>query len=83
MKLNKCTTIGHFPYFDFRVASSYFENTLCSFKLLKLFKFRNTIQHSQLRLGSWNWLDLRRGEKIRKRNTFLKATLVISFICIG
>ena len=30
-----------------------------------------------LRLGSWNWLDSRCVERIRKRNTFLSATLVI------
>ena len=40
----------------------------------------NDIQHSQLRLGSCNWLDSRRGEEIRKRNTLLKATLVILFV---
>ena len=35
-KQNKCTTIEHFPSFDFRDASSSFENTSCSFKLLKI-----------------------------------------------
>ena len=43
----------------------------------------NDIQHSQLRLGSWKWLDFRWGEKIRKRNTFLKATLVILFVSVN
>jgi hypothetical protein len=43
----------------------------------------NDIQHSQLQLGSWNWLDSRWGEKIWKRNTFLKATLVILFVSVN
>ena len=49
----------------------------------KEFSMWNDIQHSQLRLGSCNWLGLRWGEKIRKRNTFLKATLVILFVSVN
>ena len=48
----------------------------------KEFSMRNNIQHSQLWLGSWNRLDVRWGEKIRNRNTFFKATLVISFVSV-
>ena len=47
------------------------------------FSMWNNIQHSQLRLGSWNWLDVRWGEQIRKRNTVLKATLVILFVSVN
>ena len=36
----------------------------------------NDIQDSQLRLGSYNWLDIRREEGIRKWDTSLKAILV-------
>ena len=43
----------------------------------------NDIQHSQPRLGSWDWLDFRCGEKIRKWNTFLKATLVIFCVLVN
>ena len=57
-------------------------NELCV-HVPKEFSMWNDIQHSQLRLGSWNWLDLRWGEKIRKRNTFLKATLVILFVSVN
>ena len=57
-------------------------NELCV-HVPKEFSMWNNIQHSQLRLGSWNWLDLRWGEKIRKRNTFLKATLVILFVSVN
>ena len=43
----------------------------------------NGIQYSQLRLGPLNWLDLRLGEKTRRRDTFLKATLVILFVSVN
>ena len=51
--------------------------------VLKEFSMWNDIQPSQLRLVSWNWLNRRRGETIRKRNTFLKATLVILCVSIN
>ena len=41
------------------------------------------IQHSQPRLGSWNWLDLKWGERTRKRDTILKATLAILFVSVN
>ena len=50
----------------------------------KTFSMWNNIQHSQLRLGSWIWLDFRWwGESTRKRDTLLKATLVISFVSVN
>ena len=57
-------------------------NELCV-HVAKEYSMWDDIQRSQLRLGSRNWLDLRRGEKIRKRNTFLKATLVILFVSVN
>jgi hypothetical protein len=49
----------------------------------KGFSMWNNIQRSQLRLGPWNWLDLRRGQNIRKRDTSLKATLVMLFVSVS
>ena len=49
----------------------------------KEFSMWNNVQRSQLRPGSWNWLDFRWGETIWKRNTFLKATLVILFVSVN
>ena len=70
-----------------RKQNSFFESHLGHFLFVsvnepcvhvpKEFSMWNNIQRSQLRLGSWNWLDFRWGEKIRKRYTFLKATLVV------
>ena len=40
----------------------------------------NNIQHSQLRLGTWNWLGFRKGKGIRNQTTFSKATLVTLFV---
>ena len=57
-------------------------NELCVHISKKSSMWNNT-RHSQLRLGSWNWLDSRWGEHIRKRNTFLKATLVILFVSVN
>ena len=57
-------------------------NELCV-HVPKEFSMWNDIHHSQLQLGSWNWLDFGWGEKIRKRNTFLKATLVILFVSVN
>ena len=48
------------------------------------FSMWNEIEHSQLGLGSWNWLDFRWGEVVQKRNTsLLKATLVIVFVSVN
>ena len=42
----------------------------------------NIIQRSQLRLGPWNWLGLRWGKKIMKRNASFESHLG-HLICIG
>ena len=47
------------------------------------FSMCNNIERSQLRRGSWNRLDSRWVEKIRKRNTFLRATLVILLLAFN
>ena len=59
-------------------------NELCV-HIPKEFSMWNNIQHSQLRLGSWNWLGLRLGERRdpEAEHLFLKASLVILFVSVN
>ena len=49
-------------------------NELCV-HVPKEFSMWDDVERSQLRRGSWNWLDSGCVEKSRKRDTFMSATL--------
>jgi hypothetical protein len=61
--------------------SSYFRRLMNDvFMFQRNSPYRNNIQHSELRRGSWIRLDSRWAERIWQQKTVLRATLVILFV---